>query len=208
MGIDRTRGYVQPSGGAYKTPSQSGVVESDQSSPYRNNPKETEADDGRVYNRPPNPGITEIDYIPNGNVYERPVIYEAPEPPDVYIESRLYPVFWSDDMSLAAPSTSGFIWPHADPMTLSTEMLSGTLAPALVTYPNWPDENMRVVNSEITGGTLEVLLEQYLNWQDENMGIDTILTSGTLLDALITYSNLIDESITITSAPILSGTLT
>ena len=146
--------------------------------------------------------VADVDYEPNGNVYERggdalgnvpdtlstggqyqrSLEYEAPPVPLVYIESQLYPVFWQESLYLDNPIIVGYSYPHTDSMAASGEITSGTLQQLLKSYTNWPSETMNLVNSEVTSGTLVVALISYTNWPSETMQLlNSEITGGTLV---------------------------
>lgn len=219
MAVRRQSGYVDPNGGAFRQPTLDGVTDPGQSSPYRNKPTNNAQDAGLNFQGGA-VSIDRINYIPYGDVYERPTSARcaargggapSPEPepvvtPDVYIESELYPVFWSDNIAVNGFVIDGDLFPHADNLSLTNQILSGTLQTVLLEYSNWPPEDHNATNSLISGTVTVYTYTDYLNWPPEDHNAINSLTSGTNAIVLLQYTNWPDENIALTNQ-ITGGTL-
>jgi len=205
MGLNKNRGHIDTLSGSYE-PIPSTRVESIQRDPRERGLVDHTSEEGS-FNKPNNPTIREIDYVPYGNVYERPDEYVAAEPVPSTIESSLYPVYWAEPMTINPSLTEGLIYGYdVGQISVASSITEGTLRSVLQTYEDWPEELM-THGAEITVGTLRVLLIVYDLWPIEEVTIDAQITSGTLENHLITYSNWIPEGVQYTTCEITGGTL-
>lgn len=213
MGIDRRRGQVSPpADGSYRDPALVGKTSASEGEVYRKSPVGTKdisdinyTPNGNVYE---NPGIYQVDltYI-DGGQYERPKEYEPPPTPPTFIESTIYPPFWQDDFYLDTRLKTSYLWPHSDTLNLVGQMTGGTLSSLLQQYTNWPAETMNLVG-QMTSGSIVTLLISYSNWPSETINlVGGQITSGTLLSFLVSYSNWPSETMYIASNMITGGTL-
>lgn len=125
--------------------------------------------------------------------------------------STLYPVIFSDEISLTFPSILEKIipvWRDSLGMNLSS-IDSGSLKVALTRYNNWEPEVIELFLPQIDSGILRQILKRYENWPPEELELTLpSIDSGTLRTILIRYQNWIPESIELTLPSITSGSLT
>lgn len=199
MGANRTTGDVAKNSGSYHRPPNGGVV-----SPTQQPTGVVDSTNpDSVYKNVVSPDTLEADYVPNGNVYERPDFFIPAPPESVFIQSVPYPVFFEDDMNIDSQVMGGAQFPFVDSLDVDAPILSGTLSTLLLSYPI-PAEDMSI-SSEVLSGTLPTLLFSY-TIPSEDLDLSSEILSGALITVLLYYTNWPSEDMVISSI-ILGGTL-
>lgn len=132
----------------------------------------------------------------SGSVYERPSVAPVVETEVRYfIESVPYPLWWKEDMQVAALITGNRLGqPYTvDTFTVSAALTAGSMSTLLLTYEDWPIESFSV-NANLSSGILDTLLLTYEDWPIESFSVSANLSSGLLETLLIEYNNWPEES--------------
>jgi len=138
-------------------------------------------------------GIVERDPLSKGGrTYQRPVYPEPPTPLPVgyYLESPVYPTFYSESMTVDATMLSGIINISPDIveyLDLEAQLTSGTvLTYTIETYSY--GESLDLDASLTSGNMVTYTIETYT--YGESLDLDAAITSGNMVTyTIVTYSN-------------------